>query len=118
MKIVNLETFLKLPAGTLFMKYRPCIFGDLLIKGESCKSFFEGHKDFLYQQLNELESNGSDHDTELLTKAEKEGISIDFDLNCEGRDGMFEENQLFAIYEEKDFINLIQRLIKTLTIYK
>ena len=40
MKIVNLETFKLLPIGTVFMKYEPCIFGDLQVKGDTLECKF------------------------------------------------------------------------------
>jgi hypothetical protein len=43
MKIVNLDTFITLPSGTLFAKYEPCVFGPLSVKYETLpesKDFF------------------------------------------------------------------------------
>ena len=35
MRIVNLEEFRALPSGTVYMKYQPCVFGPLEMKGDT-----------------------------------------------------------------------------------
>lgn len=106
MKIVNKEVFLELPANTVFTKYEPCIMGELLIKGDTITD----SKDFFYQQIaDSIEWDNTTGFVDTLVKAEK-GESVGFDFNAEGRDGLFEENQLFAVWERKDVEQLIKRL--------
>ena len=38
MKIVDLPTFLALPPGAIYAKYKPCVFGELAIKDDSFPS--------------------------------------------------------------------------------
>ena len=106
MKIVGLEEFRKLPEGTIFMKFEPCTFEELGIKGETWEY------DFLYcDLLTQIESSGSEEECLLLSDADNDSsISLKLDLEGYGRDGCFEDNQKFAIYEKQDIENLITKL--------
>lgn len=109
MKIVNRETFLALPPGTLFSKYTPCCFKELCIKGETWGN------DFLVQQIADaIEHTGSDDFSERLFRSEVEGDSLPMDFNHLGRDGCFDDEQLFAAWERADIEALIVRLNQTL----
>jgi hypothetical protein len=106
-KIVNLDQFIALPAGTVFAKYQPCVFDDLCIKGDSILQT----KDFFYQQIvDAIDSTGSDDFSRQLFEAEETGKSLKMDFHCEGRDGCFEPGQLFAVWEPDDVLALIARL--------
>jgi len=110
MRIINLKQFRAMPMGTVFMKYKPQLFEELQIKGETWEV------DFLCSSItDEIESSGSDEETMILDKAEKDSsYSIPMDFDCYGRDGCFEDDQLYAVYEEKDVLGLIQSLKNTL----
>lgn len=111
MRIVNLQQFRDMPEGTVFMKYTPQFFGELKIKGETWDC------DFIYASITtEIECSGSEEWDEILDKAEKDSAySIPMDFDCGGRDGLFDDEQLYAVYEEKDVIGLINALQYTLT---
>lgn len=112
MKIVNRETFLVLPPGTLFSKYKPCYFEELCIKGETLGFC----NDFLVQQIADaIQNTGSGDFSERLFRSEAEGDSLPMDFDYEGRDGCFDDDQLFAVWERADVKALIVRLNKTLT---
>lgn len=105
MRIVNRKEFLSLPEETLFSKYEPCCFDPILIKGETWTN------DFIFQSINDAIKWGDPEEfSDVLFKAEKTGESIDMDFNDTGRDGMFDEDQLFAVWEKKDLTQLIDRL--------
>jgi hypothetical protein len=106
MKIVNLKTFRALPPNTVFAKYEPFVFSELEIKGETWGS------DFLVASSlsSAIKCSGAGEFIELLERAEKTGESLAMDFESEGRDGCFEDNQLFAVWEEVDVVALIQRL--------
>lgn len=105
MKIINRKEFLNLPSGVIFSKYEPMIFGDICIKGETL------HNDFYCQRIKDsIDCNDSNEFHDILDSAEKEGKSFDIDLESEIRDGMFDENQLFVVWENEDIIKLINRL--------
>ena len=108
MKIVNLEVFRKLPEGTIYSKYTPTVFDGLKIKGETWEY------DFLYQELiGNIDANSSEEFNEICEKSQTEDIDLPLDFDCYERDGLFEKNQLFAIYNEKDIEALINRLKKS-----
>ncbi len=110
MRIVNRTTFLSLPAGTLFSKYQPHCFDDLCIKGDTLGS------DFYVQQINDaVDCHDSSEFGDILDTSERTGESFALDLECESRDGMFDEEQLFAVWDESDVRNLIERLNKAIT---
>ena len=113
MKIVNLETFRKLPDGTLFMKYEPCNFGDLRVKVETLDS------DFLFESItDEIEASGSNELFDKLFAAEKDStMSLKMDFDATDRDGLYEADQLFAVYEKDDICGLIDKLNKCMVSY-
>jgi len=106
MKIVNRKTFLALQGQVLFAKFTPIVFGDLTIKvGNSSVG-----NDFVTQGLIEPDcSNSNDYYDALLGPVER-GESFKLDLDCCGRDGLYDEDQLFAVYERADLDQLIARL--------
>jgi hypothetical protein len=106
MKIVNLKTFRELPPNTVFAKYEPCVFNELQIKGDTWEC------DFLVTSnlADAIKCSGSGEFGELLDRAEKDGISLEMDFDTEGRDGCFEDDQLFAVWEKADVRALIERL--------
>ena len=110
MKIVNLQQFLALPAETLFAKYQPCVFGDWEIKVGNA-----GQQDFYTQAINgAIAFNDTGEFVDRLTDAEENGVSIAMDFDTSMRDGLFEDKQLFAIYERPDIEALIARLQRCL----
>jgi hypothetical protein len=106
MKIVDRKTFLAMPEGTVFSKYEPCIFSELKIKGANC-----GEDDFLVQEIADavrMEDGESSFD--MFTRVNDLRESVPMDLYCEGRDGLFDQDQLFAVWEDGDVAALISRL--------
>ena len=105
MKIVNLKEFKKLPEGVLFMKYEPCYFEDLQAKGETLEH------DFLSQNITySIDCSGSDDFSTKLFESEEIGSDILMDFDCTDRDGCFDDNQLFAVYDRRDIEMLINKL--------
>lgn len=109
MKIINRTQFLAMPAGTLFSKYAPCYFEALLIKGESTAN------DFFYSEIADaIESVSSCDFIEQLFHAELDGVSLKMDFDTLGRDGLYDDGQLFAVWERPDVEGLIKKLQETL----
>lgn len=110
MRIVNRQTFLAMSPGTIFAKYRPCVFEELLIKGETLRS----GNDFLYQPLvGAIDAHSSEVFEDKLHAAELAGadgpeVAMDFDV--ESRDGLYDADQLFAVWSREDVEGLIERL--------
>lgn len=108
MRIVKLDEFLACPPGTLFSKYELCNFGPLSIKGETWRHA-GSTGDFLYQQVADAIDCADFTDTLLDYK---EGQVLGIDLECESRDGMFEPDQLFAVWDREDVGKLLVRLAR------
>lgn len=110
MKIMNLTEFRKLPPNTLFAKYTPCVFDEFCFKGETWEY------DFLVSHTipGAIKCRSSDEYSRLLNEAEISGKSLEMDFETEGRDGCFEEHQLFAVWEKKDIEQFIERLKRCL----
>lgn len=107
MKIVNRAQFLALPPNTLFSKYSPCFFGELEIKGQT----WGDCNDFLSQQVSDaIACTGSEDFSNKLEDAQESGDSLAMDFQCMGRDGCFDADQLFAVWEPADVAALIERL--------
>lgn len=107
MKIVTRQDFLALPAGAVFCKYSPQNFDDLAIKGESLSD----SGDFLYQDIAcSIDASSSVDFGNKLEDAEEKGASIPMDFERLSRDGLFDEDQLFAVFERSDVEALIARL--------
>jgi len=108
MKIVDLMTFLTMPAGTLFSKYQPCVFDNFCIKGDNI-----GEMDFGYQDLvGAVDGKYEGEVAFLLEDSQYNGTSVPLDFDCGSRDGCFDEKQLFAVWELKDLEQLIARLLE------
>lgn len=105
-----------MPENTIFSKYHPCVFDELLIKGESYMPREpDDAGDFLEQQIvSSIDSQSSDQFMGLLEIARETGISLRMDFNTEGRDGLFDKEQLFAVWEKEDVRALIERLSRCL----
>lgn len=94
MRIVDRKTFLEQLPGTVFQKYIPCSVEEICIKGETL--WHEGTKslgDFWYQPIGVCPTNAppSMEDSEY-------------------RDGCFDPDQLFALYDDDDVHTLIAQL--------
>jgi hypothetical protein len=106
MRIVDLEEFRTMPNGTVYMKFQPDIFDELCVKGDTLES------DFYCQNLTtDILASGSTEYSEILTQAVNDSnFNFSMDMYVLGRDGCFDEDQLFAVYEEPDLIALIEKL--------
>lgn len=113
MKIVNRETFFSMPAGTVFAKYEPCVFGHVTIKGQTCEH--DGRCfDYFEQPILDVEADSSFEACDVLVDAERTGKRFGLSFDCQSRDGMFEADQLFAVFEPHDVEALIERLKRAL----
>lgn len=107
MKIMNRTEFLKLN-NVLYCEYQRCSFNELQIKHQTL-----GDNDFIYQQIADaIKANDSEEFIDILDRAEDTGESIEMDLDCAGREGLFLEphEQLYAVWEPSDVAKLIAKL--------
>lgn len=107
MRIVDRETFLKLPAGTIFAKFTPHVFGAWEIKEET---MFE---DYVVQNLEpffDVEGDSWEEQFRVLDAMLAGDKSPPLDFHCAGRDGLFDRDQLFGVLDKADLAALISRL--------
>lgn len=107
MKIVTKAEFVKLPAGTLYREYEPCMFSDMRVKGDSTRG---GNMDFGVLHLDWVDSVEISGGIDILFAAHETGSSFGFNYNDHGRDGQYNDKQLYAIYEPNDVAQLIELL--------
>lgn len=109
MRIVDYDTFVKLPIGTLYCETEPCVFGEIKIKDETIND----EKDWFLQSFqNNIEyENGLNESYNKLL----EGKEVDLDFDTTERDGMFDYDRKFAIYSQKDIQDMINKLQSILT---
>ena len=108
MKIIDRRSFLAMPPGTVFCKYEPVIFGEILIKEESLENDF-----FYTQTISAIDGDSPGDIFEMLENSKESGSSFNMDFDCVSRDGMFDDEGLFVVFEEKDVIMLIDKLSRT-----
>jgi hypothetical protein len=112
MRIVNRKEFLALPSGTIFLKYAPINFGELCIKGGTTTS-----DDFFYVPIPSADCFDTAEFCELFGNAQKDNLfSIPLDFETESRDGLWDQDQLFAVFEKKDIKQFIKVLKMALTV--
>jgi hypothetical protein len=105
MKIVNRQTFLSLPAGTLFSKYNPSCMEHLEIKEESMPN------DYFYTPIMDaIDASSSSERLDRLLAMQHDGASFPVDMQQGCRDGCFDADQLFAVWERADAEALLKRL--------
>ena len=110
MKIVNRKDFLKLPECTLYCKYEA---GDN--SAPEIKYDTVGANDWVRQDLSFIDAVDCGELSRRLTEMETNGASYPLELDCAGRDGYFDEEQLILIYEQEDIKLLILELQKCLS---
>lgn len=99
MRIYNRREFMALPAGTVFCKGRPAVFEGLRVKGET-----DGN-DFEVRDLKWIDANDSGQAFDRLDEMEKNGASYPMET-AYGRDGFFDEQDVFLVYEPADLEEL------------
>lgn len=110
MKIINREEFLKLPAGTLYCKYTPNYWDAPKIKYNTITISGKAI-DWGYQNLTSIVAHDGGELGNRIDLMVDYGISYPLEMNCIGRDGLYDHEQLFLIYERAD----LEKLIKELT---
>jgi hypothetical protein len=95
MRIVNRKEFLKLPSGTVYCKGERWYWEQITVKRESLDN------DWYYLQLDQIPCQNSNewlyNSERMLETGESMPIQI-----VESRDGCFEDDAVFLIYENSD----------------
>ena len=103
MRIIDRKEFLECPSGTVYGEYFPWSVEGLRVKQDNC-----GDDDWFYIDL----IAGVDYVGDWSSNADH-GDSFPLSFNGICRDGAFDDDQLFAIYEPADVAGLIEALEKT-----
>lgn len=106
MKILNRSQFMELPSGVLYQKYEPQCFGELAIKWDSLTTDFVS----VDVSATSFVAQCSNNWAELIDGAQYEGKSVAIDFDCASRDGCFDQDQLFAVWELADVKHLMATL--------
>jgi hypothetical protein len=105
MRIYTRAAFLALPAGTLYCKCRPWVFEELCVKEDSWPN------DFVFVNLQTIDSSSSEESTDRLDRMLEEGVSFPLN-NATQRDGCFDETDLFLVYEQADLKALMTHCLR------
>ena len=105
MRVVDRKTFLSLPAGTIYCKGVKWAFDSLSIKDDSLAN------DWFYLDPAWPSAHESGVAVELLEQSLETGSSFPGD-DATGRDGCFNEDAVFLIFEVPDLLDL-KSLIET-----
>lgn len=108
MRVVDRETFLALPPGTLFAKFEPDVFGPLQLKADTCGEDFVCVE--LIPSFEGVRDCGDWH--EVLDRMVAGEASPPLRYDSYGRDGYFDRDQLFAVFEERDVRALLDHIIE------
>lgn len=114
MRIVNRKDFLNLPAGTVFMKFpaQPADHHDLGYDGAVSIKWDTCGADFVSQDLMpqfEGWSDSEDWSNVIIDMIDgKQSPPVDYD--CAGRDGLFDQDQLFLVWGSDDLVKMIDLL--------
>jgi len=102
MKIVSFEEFLKLPTGTVYQEWKPHIMGEVCIKQDSTNL----KSDFFYSNIT-IQPSLPGEDQDAICKFDFFGFVHDDTIS---RWGMFDEEQLFLLYDDIDVDKMIEML--------
>lgn len=109
MKIVDRNTFMSLPAGTLYIKGSPHAYhAPICVKGESLPNddpTLQG--DWFHRDLSEVDAHNSDQQMRRMDAMLYRGESFPLSDGI-GRDGCFDPDDTFLIYEEEDLREVIK----------
>ena len=111
MRIVNRKEFFSLGDNVVFCYVdEHQNLSEPSIKDSDC-----GDIDFYVTSLNDIDNTGSeDRFSKLEAMYLDSSISHPLDVETSGRDGMFVDDQMFAVFETGDLLNMITRLSKCL----
>ena len=125
MKIVSRDELMKMPVGVFYAEYEPCVFGEICIKDETTYASIED-SDYIYGRgidkprvdkkrpidwyQTPVISLGCSDEWDSKTRDGEAGKSFNIDLYNIGRDGCFDDNQLYAVFEKEDLTQLMEKI--------
>ena len=100
MKILGREDFMNLPKGTIYAKGKEWYFEGTYVKLDTIKGYEGENIDWFYYDPN---TSNSPHMFGTYEEALRTKES--FDAGVESRDGLFDVDDLFMVWEEQDKLN-------------
>lgn len=112
MKVLNRKDFLAMPEGTFYCKGKPWYFDGFYIKGRSLynPNNLDDWGDWIYLNPCWAEGKDSGECFDTLERSLQTGESFNCD-KASGRDGCFDLEEIFLVFEKKDLL-FLQTLIK------
>ena len=108
MELLNRQQFFAQPSGVIFAKYEPHCFSEWQIKGSTLQ-----YNDFNYQDFVNINTDPYEEHWEACEDfVEKKTANVDF--QDWQRDGLYEDEILFAVLEKHEVRGLIERLEQTI----
>jgi hypothetical protein len=106
MKVYKRYEFLNLPAGTIFAKGKEWYFDQLQVKGDTLPADEDGYMgDFYSMEFAWVECRESMEGINRLYDMLEKGSSYPMN-DSESRDGMFDPDDLFLVFEKDDLLIL------------
>ena len=110
MKIYRREAFMRLPSGTIFAKGKPWAFGELCRFDDAIRRDDGRPFDFVYTPLVGIDmGEDSGEWASRMDDMLENGASYPINTMA-GRDGCFDDDELFLVYEPADIEQLITLL--------
>lgn len=100
LRVLRRPDFLKLPAGTVYAKGKEWYFGSLSFKGESL-----GDRDWYAHDPCWVDAQDSGEAFNRLEEMLETGASYPME-SAEARDGLFEQDDIFLVFERDDLLAL------------
>ena len=119
MRVVDRKTFLALPSGTIYAKFEPCVLEDINVKRETWDGPPGYTGDWIYEPLgNPFDFEGHDEaGTPTMSDAcfamTEKGVSIP-NTRCTSRDGCYDKDQLFLVWERGDVLRMQEQISEAL----
>lgn len=106
MRMLNRSDFMKLPPGTFYLKGEPWAFRQLAIKQETLPPHSpDAIGDWYYIEPSWIDADSSEQAINRLEEMLVKGSSYPLDTSI-GRDGYFEERDIFLVFEKPDLLAL------------
>jgi len=112
MKIVSRRALMAMPAGTVYQTYEPCVFGTIRVKAQTIHSDGRAIDWFEVCGISTPDFEDCHHAGDFLDACERmergENVPVAVDALC--RDGMFADDQLYAVWDSEDVARLVSAL--------
>ncbi|GLY59656.1 hypothetical protein Pcaca05_05140 [Pectobacterium carotovorum subsp. carotovorum] len=111
MKIVNRDEFLLLPANTVYsLAGWTAGAPDTSVNGFFIKGDTVSGVDYYEQTIPDFDWNDTNDHFDKIKAAVDDGENLKLDVRTETRNGMFDKDQLYFVWDREDINTLIDRL--------